>query len=120
MTRSAKVLKLLAAILLAAIGYQHAMAQVTSTILTIDVDNWVSYVEDVFDVTARAVNPGMTPPTASRNFSAAVSFADIVAVNGRPAKGSVVFESRTIRLLSSSMPGVAVGDIGRGSILNYG
>jgi len=88
-------------------------------ILTIDIENWVQYADDIFDVSRRATNPNVTTPVASRNFDVSVSIGDIVAVNGQPAKGTVAVQSRTLRLNSSLNPGFAVADIGRGSFVDF-
>ena len=106
-------------VLLGAIHCSNAVAQETPTILTIDVENWVSYIDDVSDVTRRALSTSATPPTASRNFQQSVDIADIVAVNGQPAKGVAAFQSRTVRLIPNSTPGAAIADLGRGSIVQY-
>ena len=119
-TRSRHKLLRTGVLLSAAICWQAGRAEAPPTILTIDFENWVSYVEDSFDVTRRAVNPGVTPPTASRNFNFSVSIADIVAVNGQTAKGVIASTSRTVRLLTVPNAGAAIADTARGSIVVYG
>jgi hypothetical protein len=61
---------------------------VTPTILQIDVENMVRYVGDTPDPSKFATNPGITPAVVPRNFGDYIGLADIVAVNGLPAKGT--------------------------------
>jgi len=77
--------------------------------LTIDVENWVIYRGTVFDVSKIAKDPG---PTTSVNqaFVQAIQIGDIVAVNGKPAKG--VF-STTVLLTpyrAAPQPGQPIAD----------
>jgi hypothetical protein len=58
-----------------------------ATILTIDLVNFVEYRQDVSDPAKFATDPNLTTATTPRNFFTATMFADIVAVNGHPAKG---------------------------------
>ena len=92
-------------------------AQVTpATILEIDVHNIVGYSADVFDPSKFASDPNRTTPGAVRNFGFLVAVGDIVLVNGRPAKGTVVIQSRLLSLSPTPNPGQAIADIVRGQI----
>jgi len=55
--------------------------------LIIELDNWVTYRGDVTDATKLARDPGVTTPGPARAFQYTHNVADIVAVNGKPAKG---------------------------------
>lgn len=57
-------------------------------LLEIEIDNMVSYRTDVFDP-AKLATAGtiVVPPIANRGFLGFVGIGDIVAVNGKPAKG---------------------------------
>src|SRR5262245_27264738 len=67
-----------------------------TTLLKIDVENRVQYVSDISDVSKLASDPSLTTPVPARNFVPVLIMADIVAVNGQPAKGTSVFHLRQI------------------------
>src|SRR5207245_10181266 len=81
-----------------------------ATILEIDLENRVNYYMDVFDVSKFATNQNVTPATGARNFWTAIRLGDIVAVNGRPAKGTHVARVHTINLNTAPTPGQAIAD----------
>ncbi len=108
---------LLATAFCALASWNAASAQVTQpAILQIDVENQVNYVEDITDVTKFATLPNATPAALPKNLYNSVLIGDIVAVNGQPAKGTIVFNLRKLTLTATPNPGDAVADIGRGSI----
>jgi len=93
------------------------LAQVMpTTILVVDVENQVSYVEDTADATKFATLPNATPAAVLKNFFTSVLIGDIVSVNGQPAKGSIVFHLRKIGLTATPNPGDSIADIGRGTL----
>ena len=96
-----------------------AAAQNSATILRVDVDNFVAYGYDVNDVSALAKTAGPVSATPPANFSNWVSLADIVAVNGRPAKGTMLFQTQVISLSPAAAPGQAVADVTRGQHGHY-
>ena len=67
---------------------------VAPTILRIDLENFVQYFEDTSDLSLFATNQGITTANPPRNFGNAVVLADIVAVNGQPAKGTFLENQR--------------------------
>ena len=68
-----------------------ASAQTAAPVtLQIDVENSVQYFEDTADLTKFATISGPTPPIPAKNFGHAFEVDDIVAVNGQPAKGTVL------------------------------
>jgi uncharacterized protein (TIGR03437 family) len=81
-----------------------------ATILTIDLVNFVEYRQDVSDPAKYATDPNVTIPNTPRNFFTATMFADIVAVNGQPAKGLYVGRPRTIVTFPTPVPGQAIAD----------
>src|SRR5436309_12024924 len=102
-TRFRKVIERLAIAALTAASWQASLAQTgPTTILEIDTANRVQYVGDIADVSKLAIDPNVTTPVPSRNFVPLVIIADIVAVNGQPAKGTSVFI--TGRLTSGRLP----------------
>ena len=99
----------------------RTFGQATPVILTIDVDNYVEYQSDIADPAKLATIPSLTLSVQPRNFFVATVIGDIVAVNGQPAKGTVVGRARAIRLnpagsAAAGGPGAAIGDIHRVSI----
>ena len=91
---------------------------VAPTILRIDVENFVQYVEDTSDLSMFATNQGITTPNPPRNFHSFINLADIVAVNGQPAKGTVLFDIRIVFIRPSLFPGAAIADTQRAGIRN--
>jgi hypothetical protein len=85
-------------------------------VLEIDVENTVQYVGDVTDPAKVATLLTATPPAATRAFTDAISIGDIVAVNGRPAKG--LWSSRVYRMAfnPSPQPGSAIADVSQATI----
>lgn len=100
---------------------ETALAQVPPvTILEVQLENNVAYIADLFDASKFATDLSLTPaPTLPRNFGMALVLADIVAVNGRPAKGIAVVSTRTINLRTDAAPGQAAADTVRTAISNY-
>jgi len=81
-----------------------------ATILEITTEKTVAYNTDVFDVSKFATNPNVTMPTAARNFRTHLRIGDIVAVNGRPAKGTHIATVQAIELNTAPTPGQAIAD----------
>jgi uncharacterized protein (TIGR03437 family) len=88
-----------------------ALGQSTpATILTIDLNNFVEYRQDVSDPAKFASVPGVTTAATPLNFYTATMFADIIAVNGQPAKGLYVGRPRTVLATPTPTPGQAIAD----------
>jgi hypothetical protein len=81
------------------------------TILTIDVENFVEYRQDVSDPTKFASNPNITTAMTPLNFFTATMLADIVAINGQPVKGLYVGRPRAIASTPTPAPGQAIADV---------
>jgi hypothetical protein len=62
------------------------LAQMTGVVMQVDIDNWVDYNYDVPGRTTWAQSAGPTVP-APPAFGSALPLADIVAVNGKSARG---------------------------------
>ena len=86
------------------------------TILEVDVENWVNYIEDSSDLSKFATNPNVTTAVPPKNFSFRLGIADIVAVNGQPAKGTFTRDVRTVNLTTAPTPGQAIADTVRGTL----
>jgi len=85
------------------------------SILNIDVENFVQYYRDVADASTFATNPNVTAASVAKNFQEFLTIGDIVAVNGQPAKGTVVLNVRLINLAPAPTPGQAIADVMRSS-----
>jgi hypothetical protein len=112
-------LKIFAVVALWGTSWHVGLAQVASaTILEIDLANRVQYVDDIFDVSKLASDPNVTTPLPSNNFVAVLIIADIVAVNGQPAKGTAVFHLRQINLRTAPNAGQAIADVVRNNVVD--
>jgi len=93
----------------------------TQTTLKIDVQNAVEYQGDV-DPSQFATKPGITPSNVPKDFYVATIIADIVAVNGQPAKGTYVGRSSSV-ILSPAPTGApnseAIADVTRAAIRDH-
>jgi hypothetical protein len=85
----------------------------TASVLRIDLQNQIDYQGDIYDPSVFATNPGVTSPTTPRNFFVATQIADIVSVNGNPAKGIYVGRTRVIAATPNPSPGDAIADVTR-------
>ena len=112
-----KVETLVMAVLLMAASCTLGRGQVTpAAILEIDVENYVSYNEDTSDLSKFATDPNSTTAGLARGFFFGVQIADIVAVNGQPAKGTLTRNSRALSLTPAPGPGQAIADTVRGAV----
>jgi len=108
---------LLAAAFCAVIPWGAGQAQVPPpTILVVDLENQVQYQEDTPDLSKFATDPNVTTPVLPRNLNAAVVIADIVAVNGQPAKGTYTRTARAVLLTTAPNPGQAIADTVRNAL----
>src|SRR5215813_1986159 len=94
-----------AAVLLAAGNGYLALGQAPPTILTIDVANLVEYQADIYDPSKWGSNPNITPSAGAGEFGAVTLLADIVAVNGKPARGLYAGRTRAIATAPNSVSG---------------
>ena len=86
-----------------------AQAMEDPVLLTIDVENWVIYRGNVFDASKIAKDSG---PTTSVNqaFIQAIQIGDIVAVNGKPAKGLFSTSVLLTPYRAAPQPGQPIAD----------
>jgi hypothetical protein len=109
-----------AAALCAASCCELVSAQVApQVILRVEVVNAVRYLDDTADVTKLATNAGVTAAVPIRNFQEAVYIGDIVAINGQPAKGTVMQHNRYVTLRPTPTPGQAIADVTRDAIVEW-
>src|SRR3989338_1750643 len=93
------------------IFYQLALGQTApATILDVELANFVVYFGDVTDYSRLATDPNRTTVTQPRNFSRAIGIADIVSVNGNPAKGVMTEQRTQFNLRVNPTPGQAIAD----------
>ena len=85
-------------------------------ILAVDLENLVSYLQDTGDPGKFATSSSRVTPAVPRNFAPFVFVADVVAVNGKPARGT--FTAHGTQLVRSPMltPGNAIADSAGGHI----
>ena len=83
------------------------------TTLEIDVANYRRHPVDISDPLKFATDPNPAPSLGNRTFGSLVLMADIVAVNGKPAKGLLVTRGTHVMLSPNAAPGTAVADVER-------
>lgn len=85
-----------------------ALAQTEDrVVLIVDVDNAVTYRSDIGDYARRGVDTGIAPAADARAFTDAINVGDIVAVNGKPARG--LWTSRLYQMGFSPAPAAGFG-----------
>lgn len=85
-------------------------------VLVVDVDNAVQYRSDIADPNRRGSDAALTTPAAARAFTDVLFVGDIVAVNGRPAKGLWTSRQLLMNFSPSPQPGFGVSDVTRGTL----
>ena len=100
-----------------AIAVGQAWAQPPRAVtLDIEWENSVGYLDDLPDPSKLVTSTGI-PTLNLRNFMRFIAIADIISVNGKPAKGAWVLGGRLVQVFRSPMPGQAIGDLAvRGSM----
>jgi hypothetical protein len=83
-----------------------------AAILSVDLENIVIYQQDTGDATKYATSPNMVTPPDIRNFVPVIWLGDIVAVNGKPAKGTWTVRGTLLFRGTAVTPGSAVADSG--------
>ena len=95
------------------------VAQMPGVVMQVDIDNWVVYNYDLPDRTAWAQSPGPTVPApAPPAFGSSLLLADIVALNGKPAKGVAIARFTTLNLRPAPTAGQAISDVNRSGIVD--
>src|SRR5689334_18248859 len=108
------------AVLLTAVYGTLSLAQtMPASILELDIENKVQYHEDVaFDASKFAKDPSATTVTRPANFGKFISVGDIVAVNGQPAKGILLYNTRVATLRAApANPGEGIADADRNGVI---
>src|SRR5438067_13171090 len=94
-----------AALGIAVLGFAAFGQAPPITLLRLDIDNYVSYINDVSDITKLASDPNRTTALPFRTFGSIVQIGDIVTVNGQPAKGTLAQRSTGLGLTPNAKPG---------------
>ena len=89
------------------------------SVLIVETANHRGYVHDVSNTSLYATKPGPVDPVIAKNFDQNVFIGDIVSVNGKPAKGTVIEVLNTILLRPNPAPGQAIADINRGGLVEW-
>ena len=87
-----------------------------ATVVEIDVVNAVNYENDTGDYSKLATDSAPTVGVASNNFFSFTGIGDIVAVNGKPAKGVFILRNTALNLRPTPAPGQAIADVARANI----
>ena len=112
---------LLAATLVCLAAWPRAgLAQGPADILQVDLENVLFYNYDTYDYTKFATNPTRTPDLPMKTFAMHVAVGDVVAVNGKAAKGTFLLRSDPMIVLRpNATPGQAIADITRGMLDDF-
>jgi hypothetical protein len=86
---------------------------------TVQTSNLVQYHFDAPDPVKFATLPGVTPRAAVANFYPLIDLSDVVAINGKPAKGTVALWGSGLSLAPSPQPGQAVADVNRVAVYEF-
>ena len=115
MVRNTKVVSM-TVVLTAALVRMPGWAQsAPPVVVQIDIENAVSYFEDVAEVSKLAADPAVTTAVAGRTFEKVIAIGDIVAVNGMAVKGTMILNPRTLNMRPNAAPGQVIGDATRGN-----
>lgn len=88
--------------------------------LKVDLENVVGYWDDGVEFAKLGSDTRVTTPSATRRiFQSQVQIGDIVAVNGRPAKGTFVMNARNLNVTTATAAGQSVADTTRTGIAQY-
>lgn len=108
-----------AVICLAASSLPAAGQSSSGSVLKVDVKNFAAYHNDVTDYTKLATAPDFTLTVPFKNFATFVTVADVIAVNGEPAKGTFVDRAAWFRLRPNPEPGQAIADTTRNLMVEF-
>jgi hypothetical protein len=87
-------------------------------ILEVQAENLVIYHPDDSEYAKRATVTTPLPFIDAKNFSDHLAIGDVISVNGRPARGTLVFVFREAGLTPTPNPGQAVADVQRTGVMS--
>ena len=82
-------------------------------VIQIDIENYAYYYGDNPDYSKLAGSQQAVAPVSTKTFSSFIGLADIVRVNGKPAKGTWSIRATTANFTPAPQPGQAIADITR-------
>jgi hypothetical protein len=83
-------------------------------ILDMDLENETNYLYDLCDYAKVGTDPGNTTVNGGfKNFAISIAVDDIVAINGKPAKGVFLFKGFGARLSTNPAAGIIEADVNR-------
>jgi len=91
----------------------------TPTVVQIDIENYAYYYADNPDYSRLAGTAQAVPPVSTKTFSSFVGLADIVRVNGQPAKGTWSIRATTANYTPNPQPGQAIADTTRNFFVDW-
>lgn len=83
------------------------------TVIQIDIENFAAYYADNPDYSKLARSQQAVPPVSTGTFSSFIGLADIVRVNGKPAKGTWTVRGAITNYTPNPQPGQAIADTTR-------
>jgi uncharacterized protein (TIGR03437 family) len=91
----------------------------TPTVIQIDIENYAYYYADNPDYNKLAGTEQASPPVSTKTFSSFIGLADIVRVNGTPAKGTWSIRATTTNYTPTPQPGQAIADTTRNFFVDW-
>jgi len=89
------------------------------TVIQIDIENYAYYYADNSDYSKLAGSQQAAPPVSTKTFSSFIGLADIVRVNGKPAKGTWSIRATTTNYTPNPQPGQAIADTTRNFFVDW-
>ena len=83
------------------------------TVIQIDIENYAYYYADNPDYSKLAGSQQAVAPVSTKTFSSFIGLADIVQVNGKPARGTWSIRATTTNETPTAQPGQAIADTTR-------
>jgi len=88
-------------------------------VVQIDIDNYAYYYADNPDYSKLAGSEQAVAPVSTKTFSSFIGLADIVQVNGKPARGTWSIRATTINYTPAPQPGQAIADTTRNFLTDW-
>ena len=95
-----------------------AFCQIPS-VIQIDIENYAYYYADNPDYSKLAGSQQAVPAVSTKTFSSFIGLADIVRVNGKPAKGTWSIRATTTNYTPAPQPGQAIADTTRNFFVDW-
>jgi hypothetical protein len=88
-------------------------------VVQIDIENYAYYYADNPDYSKLAGSQQAVPPVSTKTFSSFIGLADIVRVNGKPAKGTWSIRATTTNYTPNPQPGQVIADTTRNFLVDW-